>query len=195
MAGITPGMATYSEADQRHASLREYGLVPDSDDAGPAILSGKSLEPLQSVVELAAKLRGASPTPPPRRAPGRSACWKYLPPGGGGGRSGHRPRSPGRALLSAHRCQLPPHRRDARGRPELLQGGRRPARSRLPCVGRLPKSPGIRALRSDPVKCWTARTGCASWNRWSGSTAMATATGPVWGWPSAGELPRCTTAS
>lgn len=58
MAGITSGMATYSEADQRDASLREYGLVPDSDDAGPAILSGKSLEPLQSVVELAAKLCG-----------------------------------------------------------------------------------------------------------------------------------------
>lgn len=55
MAGSTSGTATYSGADQRDASLREYGLAPGPEDID---LAEESQEPLQNLVELAAKLCG-----------------------------------------------------------------------------------------------------------------------------------------
>lgn len=57
MAGTTSGTTMYSESDQRDASLREYGLAPEN---GGELLDApeESLEPLQNLVELAARLCG-----------------------------------------------------------------------------------------------------------------------------------------
>lgn len=55
MAGTTSGMTTYSGVDQRDASLREYGLAPGTETAD---LPEESQEPLQNLVELAARLCG-----------------------------------------------------------------------------------------------------------------------------------------